>query len=114
MARILIVEPHRDIRFLLEVVVTRLGHVPVADPGEADETPDVDAAVIDPDEAASFALAARLHSEAVPVVFTSIFPPRPETLELEPVAYLLKPFPLYALEDALACAVGACPHPAVA
>jgi len=109
-ARILIVEPHRDIRTLLEIVVTRLGHVPVVHDGTDREVAmDVDAAVIEPGEGAGLALAERLRSEGVGVVFTSIFPPAGEALLLEPVAYLVKPFPLYALEDALTAALAAAP-----
>src|SRR5439155_771504 len=49
MARILIFEPHGDIRSLLQIVITRLGHEPVVHDG-IDEEPSVDAAVIEPGE----------------------------------------------------------------
>jgi hypothetical protein len=39
------------------------------------------------------------------VLFTSIYPPDAEALDLEPAAYLVKPFPLYALERALEAAL---------
>ena len=105
MSRILIVEPHRDIRYLLEVVVARLGHVPVVCEATDEEPADVDAAVIEPAELGALPLAERLRSRGVAVVLTSIFPPEAEALALQPVAYLVKPFPLYALEDALTAAL---------
>jgi hypothetical protein len=37
----------------------------------------------------------------VPVLFTSIYPADEDVLEMQPSAYLVKPFPLYALERAL-------------
>jgi hypothetical protein len=39
------------------------------------------------------------------VLFTSIYPPDAEVLDLNPAAYLVKPFPLYALERALEAAL---------
>src|SRR5262245_45082483 len=46
-ARILIVEPHADLRTLLDLVVRRLGHEPVVQgPGE-DDPADLDAGVIE-------------------------------------------------------------------
>ncbi len=104
-ARILIFEPHRDIRSLLEIVVTRLGHEPVVSDELGETTPKVDAAVIDPGEGDGLSLARHLRQNGVPVVFTSIFPAGPETLDLAPTAYLVKPFPLYSLEQALASAI---------
>ncbi len=106
MSRILIVEPHRDIRELLSIVIVRLGHEPVLHDGADERIADVDAAVVDPD-GAGIMIAQRLRARRVPSVFTSIFPPERDTLDLEPVAYLLKPFPLYALEHAVTAAVDA-------
>jgi DNA-binding response OmpR family regulator len=103
-ARILIVEPHADIRSLLELVVRRLGHEPVVHAGGL-EPPDVDAAVIEPGEGFGLVLARSLKELGVPLLFTSIFPADREMLELQPAAYLVKPFPLYALEAALAVAL---------
>jgi CheY-like chemotaxis protein len=103
-SRILVVEPHRDIRELLSIVIVRLGHEPVFQDDGDERFADVDAAVVDPDGAGRVA-ARRLRARRVPSVFTSIFPPEPDILALEPVAYLLKPFPLYALEHAVAAAV---------
>jgi CheY-like chemotaxis protein len=65
----------------------------------------VDAAVIEPGEGDGISVARRLRQLGVPVIFTSIFPAGPETLDLAPSAYLVKPFALYVLEKALADAV---------
>jgi CheY-like chemotaxis protein len=104
-ARVLICEPHDDISALLELVVRRLGHEPVAFTGGDVDHIGVDAAVIEPGETASLQLAKSLRSRDVPVLFTSIYPPGAEALELKPAAYLVKPFPLYALERALEAAL---------
>jgi DNA-binding response OmpR family regulator len=104
-ARVLICEPHDDISALLEVVVRRLGHEPVS--CDVPEPTGVDAAVIEPGEEHGFRLARRLREHGVPVLFTSIYPAEESTLELDPTAYLVKPFPLYALERALRAALDA-------
>ena len=101
MARVLICEPHDDISALLELVVRRLGHEPVPFCGAAVDHIGVDAAVIEPGEADGLRLAQTLRAQNVPVLFTSIYPPNDNLLELRPSAYLVKPFPLYALERAL-------------
>jgi DNA-binding response OmpR family regulator len=104
-ARVLICEPHDDISALLELVVRRLGHEPVAvDGGDVDHI-GVDAAVIEPGEPSALEVARSLRSHNVPVLFTSIYPPDAGALELKPAAYLVKPFPLYALERALEAAL---------
>jgi CheY-like chemotaxis protein len=112
-ARILICEPHDDISALLELVVRRLGHEPVACSGDV-VAGELDAAVIEPGEEDGLRLARRLRADGVPVLFTSIYPADTEILALEPAAYLVKPFPLYTLERALARALAAVPAPAVA
>lgn len=105
MARVLICEPHDDICALLELVVRRLGHEPVVTMSGETSDVAVDAAVIEPGEPLGLALARTLRGRGVPVLFTSIYPPGDEVLELEPSAYLVKPFPLYALERALQSAL---------
>jgi hypothetical protein len=104
-ARILICEPHDDTTALLELVVRRLGHEPVVYVAGDPDHLDVDAAVIEPGETSGLRLAQELRANGVPVLFTSIYPPESYTLELEPSAYLVKPFPLYALERALEAAL---------
>jgi len=100
-ARVLICEPHDDISALLELVVRRLGHEPVTYTEGDEDDLYIDAAVIEPGEALGLQLARTLHARNVPSLFTSIYPADAELLALEPVAYLVKPFPLYALERAL-------------
>ena len=102
-ARILIVEPHPDVRALFAHVVRRAGHEPVL--GREDAGVLVDAAVIEPGEADGLACARRLRAGGCPVIFASIFPAEQETLELGPVAYFVKPFALAELEQALETAL---------
>jgi len=97
MARVLISEPHEDIDSLLRVVVERLGHEVV----DSDDLDRADIAVIEPADQNGLRLAHSLLEREVPFLFTSIYPPAPEDLALSPVAYLVKPFPLYAIERAL-------------
>ena len=110
MARVLICEPHDDISALLELVVRRLGHEPVAFAGIEVDHIGIEAAVIEPGEAAALIVARKLRANDVPVLFTSIYPPDAEVLALEPAAYLVKPFPLYALERALQEALASSAH----
>ena len=111
MARILIVEPHADIRSLFEHVIRRAGHEPVLAEFNGSGPPDVDAAVIEPGDSHGLACARRLRELGRPVVFASIFPAEQETLDLEPAAYFVKPFALAELEHALESAL-AQPAPA--
>jgi DNA-binding response OmpR family regulator len=104
-ARVLICEPHDDISALLELVVRRLGHEPVAYVGGEVDHLEIDAAVVEPGESSALQVARSLRGRNVPVLFTSIYPADAELLDLEPAAYLVKPFPLYALERALEAAL---------
>src|SRR5947209_9586849 len=90
-ARVLICEPHDDISALLELVVRRLGHEPVTFVGGDVEHIGVDAAVIEPGEPTALQIARGLRLRNVPVLFTSIYPPDAELLQLEPAVYLVKP-----------------------
>src|SRR5437588_12731041 len=85
-ARVLICEPHDDISALLELVVRRLGHEPVAFAGIEVDHIGIEAAVIEPGEAAALIVARKLRANDVPVLFTSIYPPDAEVLALEPAA----------------------------
>lgn len=108
MARILISEPHPDLRVLLEAVVRRAGHEPVGH-GEltVDDMPEL--MILEPASADGLAAAARLRRrlEDLPIIFTSILPPSAATKTLEPTAHLLKPFRLGELEAAIAEALAA-------
>ena len=109
-ARVLICEPHDDISALLELVVRRLGHEPVVCPDAVVDHIGVDAAVIEPGEEIGMRIARTLREQDVPVLFTSIYPAEDHVLDLGPSAYLVKPFPLYALERALENALAPAPH----
>jgi CheY-like chemotaxis protein len=106
MARILISEPHPDLRILLEAIVRRTGHEPVG-PGElaSDEAPAV--MILEPASAAGLEAAAGLRHrlEDLPIICTSISPPSNETRSLGPVAHLIKPFRLGDLEAAIVSAL---------
>jgi len=108
MARILISEPHPDVRVLLEAVVRRAGHEPVGH-GEltVDEAPEL--MILEPASADGLAAAAGLRRrlEDLPIICTSIEPPNAATRELEPVVHLIKPFRLGELEAAIAAALPA-------
>jgi hypothetical protein len=99
-ARVLICEPHPEVRELLGRVVVRLGHEPLHD--DAELSP-VDAIVLEPAHAPSVERAAafRAVDEATPVVCASIELPSSGSRRLAPVAHLVKPFALPDLEAAL-------------
>ena len=115
MAKILIIEPHAEVRELLARVVTRLGH-------EAVETVDgdrgasgIDAALVEPAARGSLELLRELYWARIPIVCVSIYPATADVLSLGPVEYLLKPFALTALERAVdAATTSRAPAPLVA
>jgi DNA-binding response OmpR family regulator len=106
-ARILIVEPHPDVRELFARVLARLGHetVRLEDLGGDDAA--VAAAVLEPAFPGALELARSLRARGVPVVCASIEPCTSEVRALEPVAHLLKPFALRELEAAVDAALAA-------
>jgi CheY-like chemotaxis protein len=99
-ARVLICEPHPEVRELLSRVVVRLGHEPVAD--EAAVAP-VDAIVVESAHAPSVerAQAFRAANGDTPIVCASIDLPDADSRRLAPTAHLVKPFALPDLEAAL-------------
>ena len=101
MGRVLISEPHADVAALLEIAVRRLGHEPVAHCGGIPAHAGLDAAVIEPGDATGRLAAEVLAAHGVPLLFASIYPPSGDLLALEPVAWLVKPFPLATLGRAL-------------
>ena len=104
MPRVLILEPHEDVRMLLEFSMRRLGYEPVA---PADCSPGtVDAVVLEPSWAHGRTILRLLGDVIPPVVCLSIFPREAGFAPAESVAYLTKPSSLQELGDALrtACA----------
>jgi hypothetical protein len=106
MARILISEPHPELRVLLEAVVRRTGNEPVGH-GEliSDDAPAV--MILEPASADGLAAAAGLRRrlEGLPIICASIFPPTAESRALDPIEHLIKPFRLGELEAAIASAL---------
>ena len=111
MARILIAEADAKFRLVLEIVVCGLGHEPVV-AGEDRRPGDVDVLVLEPNlpSALAIAWALRRKDPRLPIVFTSIRTATPDVLAFEPVAYLVKPFRLAELGQALEAAVAASGH----
>ena len=109
MGRILIAEPHADVRSLFEFVVERLGHewISVARGDDRSELPPIDAVILEPAAPGALELARtlRIRSPDLPIVCASIFPAEPAALELGPLAYLEKPFGLSELEYVLRMAL---------
>jgi hypothetical protein len=102
--RVLILEPHDDVRMLLELSMERLGYEPVA---PADGGPGkIDAVVLEPSWTLGRKILKRLGDAIPPVVCLSIFPREAGFAPPESVAYLTKPSSLQELGDALrtACA----------
>jgi CheY-like chemotaxis protein len=108
MGRILIAEPHADVRSLFEFVVERLGHESVSvSLGDGSDLPAIDALILEPASPTALELARALRRRLpdLPIVCASIFPAEPAAVELAPVAYLEKPFGLSELEYVLRLAL---------
>ena len=106
MGRILIGEPHPEIRELLIHVVDGLGFesVPMSQVGGAPDFDQIDALLLEPGDRESKMVASRLRAKDpdLPIVCVSIYPPHADDLhQLDPVAYLVKPFSITALQSAL-------------
>jgi CheY-like chemotaxis protein len=101
MAKVLIGEPHPEVRELLVRVVEGMGLEPITDDAAGGD--EVDLLVIEPGSEAAIRLAQRLRAERpeLPVVCVSIYPPSLETELLSPAAYLVKPFSVAELQDVL-------------
>jgi CheY-like chemotaxis protein len=102
MALFLIIEPDEAIRLLYAEVVRGLGHDTTFPWDETNAEPDV--VLAEPADPRSFetALRLRLARPDLAIVCASIHEPVPEQVQaLRPSAYLLKPFRLAELADAL-------------
>jgi CheY-like chemotaxis protein len=108
MPRVLIAEPYPEIRELLTHVVTNLGFEPmhVDAPGH-EQLLETDVMLLEPALPGGVELAQTLRKARpdLPIVCVSIYPATAEIVALAPVAYLLKPFALTALQTALEHAV---------
>jgi len=111
MARVLILEPYPEVRQLLERIVAGLGFDPILLDGAEPETiQEIDVLLLEPGFPGGVELAKRFlaANPRLPILVVSIFPPTPEVTELSPVAYVVKPFALAALQrhirDAVALA----------
>ena len=106
MARILISESHDDVRRLLERMVVRLGHEPLAVRAPTpQQLTSVDVFVLEPAApiGAVLAQAAHLIDPTLPLICASVTAPPPELAELgiSFTATLVKPFTLEQLGAAI-------------
>ena len=104
-ARILILEPHPDVRDLMAHVVEGAGHEVVLD--EEGPAP-VDAMLLEPTSPVLRRVARQVLAKRpqTTVVCVSIGPPSMIGSSLRPTAHVLKPFSLGELKQALADALG--------
>lgn len=112
MARILISESHADVRRLLERMVTRLGHEPIAVRAPTpQQLTSVDVFVIEPADpiGAVLAQAAHLIDPTLPLICASVTAPPQElaALGISFTATLVKPFTLDQLRAAIELALRA-------
>jgi DNA-binding response OmpR family regulator len=107
MGRILILEPNAEIRELLQRVVGRLGHEPLVPARlSADGLGPIDAVLLEPAwaPALEFVDGLRERSPHVPIVFETIELTSPARASLRPAVYLVKPFTVRELEEAIKAA----------
>jgi CheY-like chemotaxis protein len=117
MPRILISEPHDDVRRLLERMVTRLGHEPIlvrvaaCEQAAPEQLQSADVLVVEPAAPTGVLLAqaARIVNPALPLICASVEAPPTELADLGVVfaATLLKPFTAQQLGDAIEAALHA-------
>lgn len=110
MVTILILEPAEDVCELVASVARSLGHDPLFFASSMRESPpEVDAVVLEPSWEEGFAVARSLRERdsRLPLVCISIYPAWELGLDVSALAarrYLLKPFSVAALREALAVA----------
>lgn len=100
--RILVCEPDRDVRALLELSIAKLGYEAVG----ADATA-VDVVLLEPGCAVSLSRLRRFGSGVPPVICLSVHPPEEQLAPPETVAYLMKPVRRERLGAALRRALAA-------
>jgi CheY-like chemotaxis protein len=109
-ARVLIVDPDREITDLFAHAVKRLGHVPLGwDDAMHAEAVEADVALVEParPRALDFARALRAANPRIAIVVVSIRSRGGPDRELDAVAHLDKPFERRELERALSAALAA-------
>lgn len=106
MARVLVLEPDAEIRRLFAQMLTRLGHEPRV-LAAGDGADDCDAVLLEPAWDVGVERARRLAQgpAARPIVAASVLSPGTAAAALPVVRYLVKPFTLVQLADAIAEAV---------
>jgi hypothetical protein len=104
-ARILILEPHSDVRDLMAHIVEDAGHEAVL---EENGGPPVDAMLLEPASPLLRRVARRVLEKRpqTTLVCVSIDPPSTASSSLSPAGHVLKPFSLGELKQALADALG--------
>ena len=106
MAKILIIEPHAEVRELLARIVARLGHQAILYSGVSEDTAaGADVVLVEPADVDGLDAARVARASGASVVCVSIFPAADDARGLDPVAYLLKPFSLLDLERAVEVAL---------
>ena len=107
MARVLVSEPHTEVRELIAHVVEAMDWT--AETSSAADADAIDLLLVEPGWAEGLAVAHRLRAErpALPIVCLSIYPRELETELLFPTAYLVKPFSVVELQGALRNALAA-------
>jgi CheY-like chemotaxis protein len=101
-ARILIAEPHPEVRQLFVHFVSALGHEPLVYERGV-EPVDVDALVVEPALPGAYELvgALRRTTPGLPVIAVSVYPPSELPIGLEWTSFHVKPFGLSTLREAL-------------
>lgn len=94
--RILVCEPDRDVRALLELSLEKLGHEPVRSEYEL-----VDVILLEPGCAVAQARLRRFGHDTPPVVCVSIHPPEAELAPPGTIDYVMKPVSRERLDVAL-------------
>jgi hypothetical protein len=84
MARVLIVEPHADLRTLLDLVIRRLGHEPVVRVLGEGNPAALDAGVIEVGDGSGLLAARRLRELGCPVVLMGVVPAADEARAISP------------------------------
>jgi DNA-binding response OmpR family regulator len=110
---ILVADPSLEIRELVEHVVARLGYEPLRPAQLNGSSDDLAAAVVEPADPASLLVACTLRANRaeLPLVLHSPTPKNDASRALRRSAYLVKPFRLGELMDALAAAVSSAERP---